>query len=416
MKRLTECRQKVCNLFKNKNNAAILINSAKQIMEEHNYYQDPNFYYLFGDPGPNCWGGMLLNNNECKCTLFVSNDYLEPHYKHAYGDRRNEWMKNCDCVIKPQKDIIKWIKDNNIHILYQLSDTLSIPGLGLSSMILNGIQYNKKVLPKILNKSRIIKTVSELEILRKINKISSDAHNIIRESILNGQMKNENDVECLFNYLVQKESKNRLMAYPCICASGPRSCIIHYMKNNNNLINGQMILMDMGGRLNGYISDITQTVLIGGSDNNTNNFQNLIYQLVLQTHNYIINQLKSGINWVDMEILCRKLLLNGLMPLFDPNEIKKESNFDNIMHEIMPHWLGHNIGLQVHDCGDLYNEDKILKSGMTLAIEPGIYISPTSIKYFKPEIKNYLNYFGVRIESNVIIHDNFAENITTVIR
>lgn len=410
MNRLNECRQKICKLFPNKS-GAILINSGNQSLEEHVYYQDPNFFYLFGDPGPNCWGGMIINgDNWDNCTLFVDNDYLSKHYKAAYGDRQIEWMKNCDCMIRPQRDISKWIKENNIHILYQLLNTPPVPGLGLRHNIFYGLQYNRTILPKLLIKARVIKTPSELYILRKINKISSDAHNKIQEQIKSGQIKSENEIECLFNYLIHKQTGSRLMGYPCICACGPRACIIHYMKNNHSLIPGQMALLDMGGRLNGYIADITQTVCVG---NNLNSFHNLIYQIVLKTHDYIISQLKAGVNWNNMEILCRRLLLQGLMPLLNLNELKKDG-IDKVMHEIMPHLLGHNIGLQVHDVGDLYKDYKILYPGMVVAVEPAIYVSSSSIKYFKPEIK--IDYFGIRIESNVIIHDTFAENITTVIR
>lgn len=409
MNRLNECRTKLCKLFPNNTTTAtaILINTNKQLLEEHVYYQDPNFFYLFGDPGPNCWGGMIINNdNCCKCTLFVDNDYLSKHYQAAYGDRRREWMKNCDCVVRPQREIPRWIKENGIRILYQLASTPPVPGLELSH---TSLQYNRTLLPKLLSKARVIKTPSELQILRKINKISSDAHNEIKKQIDNKQIKRENEIECLFNYLVHKETGNRLMAYPCICASGPRACIIHYMKNNNPLIHDQMILMDMGGKLDGYIADITQTVCVS---RDVSPLQRLVYNIVLKTHDYILSQLKAGVNWNNMEVLCRRLLLQGLMPLLDLNEVKKDGP-DQVMHEIMPHWLGHNIGLQVHDVGNLYKECKILQTGMTLAVEPAVYVSPSSVKYFKPEIKKY---FGVRIESNVIIHESFAENMTTVTR
>lgn len=414
--RLNECRIKLCNIMKQKMNGAgveaILIPSASSKMEEHIYYQDPNFYYLFGDSGPDCWGGMIINT--CECILFVPNEYQMENYITAYGDKTEDWVINCNCMIRPIKDISNWIINKKIKIIHQLSNNPRIPELNLKNNLFSRkFQYCRNILSNALIESRITKTPSEIKILRYINNISSKAHNKIREQIINNEITHENDVECLFRYLVQKESRYKpILGYPCICASGSRSCIIHYTKNKYPLNRGEMILLDMGGRLNGYISDITQTIPIGGY---SNNFHKLLYQIVLTVHNHIINELKSNINWPKMEIMCRQLLFKGLLPLLDSNKINN-INYIDIMNDFMPHMLGHNIGLQVHDVGNLYKEYCKLKTGMVLAVEPGLYINKNSIKYIKPEIKNNLNYFGIRIESNIIIYDNYAENITSVNR
>jgi Xaa-Pro aminopeptidase len=417
MNRLVQCRRKLCNILikvlnTNVNNA-ILIPSANANMEEHIYYQNPNFYYLFGDPGHNCWGGMIINDNQCECTLFVPNNYKSRDYLNAYGDRTVEWTRNCNCIVRPIKDIPNWISENKIKIIHQLPNTIPIPGIGVKHTLFQGLQYCTKYLKKALIRSRLTKTSEEIKILKIINEISSNAHNEIYKQILNGELLTENDIECLFKYLVQKQTGNNpTLAYPCICACGPRACIIHYTKNNYPLSNREMVLLDMGGRLDGYIADITQTIPVGGY---SNNMHKLIYHIVLTVHDNIINQLKAGVDWPSMELLSRKYLFQGLMPLLDVNLVQEKGMME-VMNDFMPHLLGHNIGLQVHDVGDLYKEYRKLLPGMVLAVEPAIYITNRSINYFKPEIKNQLKYFGIRVESNVIIHPTFAENMTSVKR
>uniref|UniRef100_A0A1A9Z1E2 Peptidase_M24 domain-containing protein n=1 Tax=Glossina pallidipes TaxID=7398 RepID=A0A1A9Z1E2_GLOPL len=184
-------------------------------------------------------------------------------------------------------------------------------------------------------------------------------------------------------------------SYNTIIGSGQNSCILHYIKNNKQMQNGELVLIDAGCEYRYYASDITRTIPVNGVFLKE---QRIIYHIVLDMLNLALKLFKPNIkiktiNSQVIQLLLLRLHSIGLI----------HGNLNNLMQTeiykiFFMHRLCHWIGLSVHDCEYIpCNDDVILKPGMTLAVEPGIYIPKSnSIPFLYRGI-------GIRIEENIVI-------------
>ena len=193
--------------------------------------------------------------------------------------------------------------------------------------------------------------------------------------------------------------------------------------------------MDMGGLAAGYVSDVTSTVPVSGTFDET---QKKIYNIVLDANREVMKRAKPGVSWVDMHLAAEEVILTGLKNLgLLQGEVKDMLN-DRVCYYFMPHGLGHLMGLDVHDVGgylsftperskekglDCLRTARILEKNMILSDEPGIYFIPYLLekgfndekvkKYFaQDEIKKYYEFGGVRIEDDILITDDGCVNLT----
>ncbi|GFG30221.1 hypothetical protein Cfor_11141, partial [Coptotermes formosanus] len=289
--------------------------------------------------------------------------------------------------------------------------------------------------------NRMIKSDLELEVLRYVNKISSDAHIHVMRTIHAGMM--EYQAEATFLNYVYLVGGCRHVGYTCICSSGDNGSILHYghagAPNSRNINDGDMCSFDMGASYCGYTSDITCSFPVNGKFTKD---QAVIYNAVLNANRAVMNAAKPGVSWVDMHKLANSVLLSNLRDAGllqgDVDEMMKAG----IGAVFQPHGLGHLMGLDVHDVGgylegtpsrpiepglNRLRTARVLEKGMVLTIEPGCYFSdvlldkalanPEQAKFMVPEvIERFRNFGGVRIEDDVIVMENGVENMTKVPR
>ena len=184
-------------------------------------------------------------------------------------------------------------------------------------------------------------------------------------------------------------------------AGGENACVLHYIENNQDLNESDLILVDAGCEYKMYASDITRTFPVGGKFSEE---QLAIYNIVLEANKAAIDAVKTGNNIMEPQIISEKVITRGLVELGilngNPEELHKEGAFkDFYMHKI-----GHWLGLDVHDVGDYMEDGEFMqfKPGMITTIEPGIYIKEED--------------FGIRLEDDVVINEdgeptNLMENI-----
>jgi len=177
-------------------------------------------------------------------------------------------------------------------------------------------------------------------------------------------------------------------AYSSIIASGDRARTLHYVSNNQQCVDGEMVLMDFGAEYGGYCADLTRTVPVNGKFTRR---QRQVYNGCLHLHNYAKSLLKPGITIIDYhkkvgDEATQVFLKLGLLKKTD---IKNESQEQPAYSKYLYHGISHHLGIDVHDLGP---RTEPLKQGMVLTVEPGIYIEEEKL--------------GVRIENNVWITRN----------
>ncbi|ACK72703.1 peptidase M24 [Gloeothece citriformis PCC 7424] len=265
----------------------------------------------------------------------------------------------------------------------------------------------------ILHPMRLIKSPSEIEIMRQATAISAMAHNRAREFAQVGQ----------YEYEIQAEIEHTFRlkggigaAYPSIVASGSNACILHYVENDRQIQENDLLLIDAGCSYGYYNGDITRTFPVSGKFTPE---QKTIYEIVLQAQLKAIEQVKPGQPYNQFHDAAVRVIVEGLKDLGlltgDTEEIIKEEKYKPFYMHRTGHWLG----LDVHDAG-LYKcgEEtwQTLQPGHIVTVEPGIYISP-EIKPAEgqPEVPEKWRGIGVRIEDDVLVTVDGHEILTDAV-
>ncbi|MDO9405294.1 MAG: aminopeptidase P N-terminal domain-containing protein [Polaromonas sp.] len=288
---------------------------------------------------------------------------------------------------------------------------------------------------KLLDEMRLVKDSHEIAILRRAGQISADAH--IRAMQTSAQMLRDGtsgklkgglreyhlEAELLLEF---RRKGSQFPAYGSIVAGGANACILHYRAADTEIKSGDLCLIDAGCELDGYASDITRTFPANGKFTPA---QRVLYDIVLQAQYAAIKVTRPGKRFMDphdaaTRVLAQGMLDTGLLPK------AKHGNVDDVLEsgayrQFYMHRTGHWMGMDVHDCGD-YTEpgskpreekdalgqtvmrkpSRILRPGMVLTIEPGIYVRPA-----KGVPKEFWN-IGIRTEDDALVTASGCELLT----
>lgn len=238
---------------------------------------------------------------------------------------------------------------------------------------------------RIMKDLRAIKTSLEIEVMQKAIDITENTFRRLLQVIKPGIMEYEIEAEIYHSFLSQRATGP---AYGCILASGDRARTLHYVSNNQECKDGELILMDFGAEYGGYCADLTRTVPVNGKFTRR---QKTVYNACLHLHDYAKSLLKPGITIVDYtdkvgEEATQQFLKIGLLKKSD---VKNEDPENRAYRKYLYHGISHHLGVDVHDLG---TRTEPIKAGMVFTVEPGIYIEEEQM--------------GVRIENNVWITRN----------
>jgi Xaa-Pro aminopeptidase len=238
---------------------------------------------------------------------------------------------------------------------------------------------------KILKELRGVKTSAEIKVMQEAINITRKTFEKLLTIIRPGIMEYEIEAEILHSFLSQRASGE---AYGSIVASGDRARTLHYVSNNQECRDGELILMDFGARYGGYCADLTRTVPVNGKFTKR---QAEVYNACLHLHNFAKSLLKPGISVNDYtekvgEEASSTFVRIGLLK---ESDIKNEDKENRAYRKYLYHGISHHLGVDVHDLG---TRTEPLQPGMVLTVEPGIYIEEEQM--------------GIRIENNVVITEN----------
>ena len=232
---------------------------------------------------------------------------------------------------------------------------------------------------------RAIKTPLEIEVMQKAIDITDNTFRRLLKFIKPGVMEYEIDAEIWHSFLSQRASGP---AYGSIIASGDRARTLHYVENNRECKDGELILMDFGARYGNYSADLTRTVPVNGKFSKR---QKEVYNACLDLHYYCASILKPGITINDYtdKVGNEATKLFQKIGLLKREDIKNEDPENRAYRKYLYHGISHHLGIDVHDVG---TRTEPIKAGMVFTIEPGIYIEEERM--------------GIRIEDNYWITKN----------
>jgi Xaa-Pro aminopeptidase len=238
---------------------------------------------------------------------------------------------------------------------------------------------------KLMKELRAVKTALEIEVLQKAVDITENTFRRLLQFIKPGVMEYEIEAEIYHSFLSQRATGP---AYGSIIASGDRARTLHYVSNNNECKDSELILMDFGAEYGGYCADLTRTIPVNGKFGRR---QKTVYNACLHLHDYAKSLLKPGITILDYtdkvgEEATLQFLKIGLLKKSD---VKNEDRENRAYRKYLYHGISHHLGIDVHDLG---TRTEPIKAGMVFTVEPGIYIEEEQM--------------GIRIENNLWITKN----------
>ena len=235
---------------------------------------------------------------------------------------------------------------------------------------------------RIMKELRAVKSKLEVEVIQQAIDITEKTFRRLLKFIRPGVWEHEIEAEIYHEFIRNRSSGP---AYGSIIASGDRARTLHYVANNQQCLDGEMILMDFGADYGGYAADLTRTIPVNGKFSKR---QKEVYNACLDLHNYCKTILKPGITMVDYhEKVGDEATVQFLkIGLISKADVKNEDPENRAYRKYLYHGISHHLGIDVHDLGTRTNP---VQAGMVFTIEPGIYIEEEQM--------------GVRIENNVWI-------------
>jgi Xaa-Pro aminopeptidase len=214
--------------------------------------------------------------------------------------------------------------------------------------------------------------------------------------------KGERIIEAAFFGRARLEGND--IGYNTIAASGSHACVLHWIRNDGTVRNGDLILIDAGVEMDSYYTaDITRTLPVSGRFTKA---QRALYMLVYEAQLAGFEAVKPGVLFSDVNKACQEVMAKGLRDL---GVLKADFESGNHRRWTL-HGVSHFLGLDVHDCAQARKEnytDAPLREGMVLTVEPGLYIQPDD-ELFPPEYRG----IGIRIEDDVVVTADGCHNLS----
>lgn len=405
------------------------------------FRHDSYFYYLTGFTEPNA---TLVITGDGKSTLFCQPKDLEREIWDGYrlGPEAAPGVLGVDAahaIGTLDTELPRMLENRDaVWFPFAIHATLESRVAGWLAPVRARVRFGalcpeqQRDLCGVLDEMRLVKDAHELDIMRRAAAISARAH--IRAMQTSARMLRQGqdvreyhlDAELLHEF---RHNGSQYPAYGSIVAAGANACVLHYRADAAPVRKGELVLIDAGCELDGYASDITRTFPADGKFTGP---QRALYDLVLASQDAAVAATKPGARFIDPHEATVKVLAQGMLDvgLLDRNKvggvddvIEKRAYFQFYMHR-----TGHWLGMDVHDCGSYVEPSqvgevserrdplsgetiknrpsRILKPGMVLTIEPGIYVRPAE------GVPEQFHHIGIRIEDDAVVTAQGCELIT----
>ncbi len=331
---------------------------------------------------------IISNENRRYFTEFVSSlGYLLVTRKEAfllvdfrYGEAAQKKAKGCTVITFQNfsETLQKLIRENYLHYIMLEGSTFTLNEAARTEAIINEVNASaikSAELDKIISRMRIVKTAVEVDKIRQAQRITEDALTETLKLVKEGVT--ERDLALELEYKMRKMGADGI-SFDLITITGKKTSMPHGVPGNETVKSGDFITFDIGAIVDGYHSDMTRTVALGGVDNE----QMRVYNTVLQAQQNGLDAVREGVTCGFVDEAARSYI--------------DQAGFQGCFG----HSTGHGVGLEIHEAPAVSpKSDFVLKSGMVITVEPGIYIP---------------NKFGVRIEDMVVVTKDGCINLATM--
>jgi Xaa-Pro aminopeptidase len=241
-------------------------------------------------------------------------------------------------------------------------------------------QYHRAA--RIMKKLRAVKTPLEIEVMQQAIDITATCFHRLLGYVRPGVHEYEIEAEIWHSFLSQRANGP---AYASIIASGDRARTLHYVQNNQECRDGELVLMDFGAEYGGYNADLTRTIPVNGKFTKR---QKEVYNACLHLHNYAKSLLKPGVIINEYHKMVGTVANQVFLKLglLTAGDIQNQTPENPAYWKYLYHGISHHLGIDVHDLG---TRTEPIQAGMVFTVEPGIYIEEEQL--------------GIRIENNVWI-------------
>ena len=374
---------------------------------EYRYRQDSDFYYLTGFAEPDAVAVLAPGRENGEFVLFCRDrDKLKERWDGSRSGPDGaiaNFAADDAFPIDDIDDILPGLLESRNCVYYTMGAYADFDQRitewvkSLRSRESSGVHTPHEfiALDHILHDMRLYKSRAEISAMRRAAKIAVGAHRRAMSVVTPGMYEYEVEAE----YVHEFRRNDATISYPPIVGTGANSCTLHYVDNNAELAEGDLLLIDAGCEYDYYASDITRTIPVSGKFSAE---QRAVYEIVLEAQLAAIEKTVKGNHWNDphdaaVRVITKGLKKIGLLDGTVPKLIRDEAYREFFMHK-----TGHWIGMDVHDVGDyrVGDEWRFLEPGMVTTVEPGIYI-PASRK----TPARWRN-IGIRIEDDVAVTNN----------
>lgn len=353
---------------------------------------DPNFFYLTSCDLPN----ILVLKKHTKHYIYVEIPSIKWYDNESFLEILNYCFNGELIGIDKLMNLIKSTKVQTLPNIKTHPQWSKLKKLNLDTDTIN---------QKLL-KQRTIKHIDEIQSIEKACKYTSDAI----KYILSESYPKMSQIELigLFKHSLSKKGIQELSFNP-ITSHGKYNQYLHYIAKDRPIVKGSMVLLDLGCKYRNYCSDISRCFPISGKFTVK---QKEIYTVVLNSLKYALRQIKPNSFWNDITRNVKLKLYDECCKIRLVNQTKSEDDKLNLMRLLMPHDLGHHVGLDNHDCGPI----ETIKENMVIAVEPGIYFqnNVTSPLINMKSWNQYKSIGGIRLEDTIVITKTGYKNLSKV--
>ncbi|MDD5570667.1 MAG: aminopeptidase P N-terminal domain-containing protein [Bacteroidales bacterium] len=368
------------------------------------FRQNSDFFYLTGIDQEK---SILLIAPDCpnakyKEVLFLveTNDYIKVWYGPKFtkeeatvasGIKNVQWLENFESVLKEVMSTAENVYLNtNENARY--SNEVQYRDLRFAKSLKEKYPvHNYLRAAPIITSLRVKKSDVEIELIKKACEITGKAFRRVLGFVKPGVMEYEIEAEIAHEFIRNRASGN---SFSPIVASGENACILHYVVNNKECKDGDLILLDFGAEYANYAGDLTRTFPVNGKYNKR---QKEVYSACLRVMKAAKKMLVVGTTIDEYHAGVCKVMDKELigLGLYTEEDVKKQDPAKPMYFRYYMHGTSHFMGMDVHDVG---SKQQKLEAGMVFSCEPGIYI---------PEEK-----IGIRIENDILVTDKGPVDLT----